>query len=287
MSLLPLDLEALLTAHFGSPPTDVAPTFGGFSNLTVRATLAGARCVVKAATTPAKRADVAHEARLLPLLCAAGLPTPQPLALLHSPDWTVSVTAELPGRNGLQLLNEAPEALPAVFAALGRTLARVHTTTPPNDEALALTHRVAAARSALAQFDAPEAQIEPLHQALAHPIWRSGGCLIHGDSGLHNLLWAPEDAFLLDWEWAARGPALLDLAWLRWTIAWRALPQSLWETCAAAYGAFPMPLDAPTQAALALGQIGLILARVADQPAARAEWLRRAAWTADLPQLPA
>lgn len=282
MSLVPPDLTALLTAHFGVPPSDLAPTFGGFSNLTVRATLAGRPCVIKAATTPAKRADVQHEAQLLPLLYAAGLPVPEPLALLSDATWSVGITAALPGRNGLSVLAEAPHELPQAFAALGRMLAAVHATPLPGTPAdLDLTRRVAVAHAALAELNAPADLVARLQGALEHPLWNNRSGLIHGDSGLHNLLWGPEGAYLLDWEWAARGPALLDLAWLRWTIAWRALPASLWDAFCAAYGSLPAPLDAATQMALALGQIGLILARVADQPAARAEWVRRAVWTVE------
>lgn len=283
MSLLPPDPAVLLAAHFGVPPTDLAPTFGGFSNLTVRATLAGRACVIKAATTPAKRADVQREAHLLPLLYAAGLPVPEPLAFLNDATWSVGVTAALPGHNGLHVLAETPAELPQAFAALGRILAAVHATPLPDTSAdLDLGARVAAAHIALAGFAAPADLIALLHNALEHPLWRDRSGLVHGDSGLHNLLWSVEGGYLLDWEWAACGPALLDLAWLRWTLAWRALPDTLWDAACAAYGPMPAPLDAATQAALALGQIGLILARVADQPAARTEWLRRASWTRTL-----
>jgi hypothetical protein len=67
------------------------------------------------------------------------------------------------------------------------------------------------------------------------------------------------------------------LAWLHWTMRWRGLPEDLWRDALAAYGRPAPPDDALT--ALALGQIAMILARVSGQPAARAEWLRRAVWT--------
>jgi aminoglycoside phosphotransferase (APT) family kinase protein len=280
VALLPPDLEQLLTAHFGAPPADLAPTFGGFSNLTVRATLGGAPCIIKAATTAAKRADVRHEARLLPALRAAGLPTATYMTLIEDVTWTSSITAALPGANGLHVLSEASAALPFVFSALGSTLAAVHATPPPTMASdMELTPRRLKAHAMLAGLPAPPDLVARLQTALEHPIWECEARLIHGDSGLHNVLWGPEGLWLLDWEWAACGPALLDLAWVRWTIAWRKLPMTLWEAFLSGYGPLPAPLDPVTQAHLALGQIGLILARVAEQPVARAEWVRRAVWT--------
>jgi hypothetical protein len=47
---------------------DIRPTSGGFSNLTLAATIDGQGCIVKAASTPLKRDDVRHEAQVLALL---------------------------------------------------------------------------------------------------------------------------------------------------------------------------------------------------------------------------
>ncbi len=283
MSLLPPDLERLIADHLGVAPTDLAPTFGGFSNLTLRAELVGRPCVIKAATTPAKRADVQREADLLPALHAAGLPVPEPLAFVADTTWTVSITAALPGQNGLQVLSEVPAQLPLVFKALGRTLAAVHAAPPPAAHPdLDFALRVASAQASLADSAISPDLAIALDAALAYPVWSTTSGLVHGDSGLHNLLWGAEGLWLLDWEWAGSGPTLLDLAWLRWTMAWRALPAELWSAFLNGYGRLPAALDDATQLALTLGQIGLILVRAADQPAAHAEWLHRAAWTRTL-----
>jgi aminoglycoside phosphotransferase (APT) family kinase protein len=280
VALLPPDLRQLLTAHLGAPPRDLAPTFGGFSNLTIHATFDGRPCVIKAATSAAKRADIRREATLLPHLHAAGLPVPERLALVDDGAWTASVTVALPGQNGLQVLADGAADLAPIFTALGRVLAAAHTTAPPAlHPDLDLHLRSRAAQPNLTLIDAPPERIAALQNALIHPVWQSPTGLIHGDCGLHNLLWSGEELRLLDWEWAGVGPALLDLAWLRWTMSWRKLPDELWSAFLNGYGPPHDELDTATQQALALGQIGLILARVADQPAARAEWLRRAEWT--------
>jgi aminoglycoside phosphotransferase (APT) family kinase protein len=114
--------------------------------------------------------------------------------------------------------------------------------------------------------------------------------LVHGDAGLHNLLWDGRIAALLDWEWAGCGSPLLDLAWLHWTMRWRDLPVALWQTMLARYGDGPALACGSSPAALralALGQIAGILARVQGQPGAWGEWLRRLRWTLALefPQL--
>jgi aminoglycoside phosphotransferase (APT) family kinase protein len=278
MTLLPPPVAALAARALGEPIGELAPTYGGFSNLTLFATVGGRRCVIKAASTPTKQADVRREAALLPLLAAAGLPSPPLLAFAEDADWSVALTAALPGRNGLQLLADAPEALPAIFEALGPALATSHRALLRDAlPHMALAERVAEAQAALASRGLPQ----PLYASLADALWQAPGGLVHGDVGLHNLLWDGQRLSLLDWEWASLGPPLLDLAWLRWTIRWRGLPESLWRRFAASYAAAggAAVLDPPALATLALGQIGLIMVRVADQPAAYAEWLRRLDWT--------
>jgi aminoglycoside phosphotransferase (APT) family kinase protein len=110
-------------------------------------------------------------------------------------------------------------------------------------------------------------------------------CLVHGDAGLHNLLWDGSIAALLDWEWGGAGNPLLDLAWVGWTMRWRQLPGHLWPAFLAAYMSLEPPdlvITPDALRALALGQIAGILVRVAGQPAAWEEWLRRARWTLSL-----
>ena len=63
---------------------------------------------------------------------------------------------------------------------------------------------------------------------------------------------------------------------------WRNLPGRLWRTFLGAYGRGPairVGSEPGTLRALALGQVAGILARSQGEPAAWAEWLRRAHWT--------
>lgn len=280
--MLPAAVHDLIAAHFGAPPHAVVPAVGGFSNLTVRAQIGTTRCVLKAATTPAKRADVRHEALLLPLLHTAALPTPPLLATLDGMGWTVNIMPEISGQHGLSVLSNNPADLPMIYQVFGQVLRNVHTL-PLVAVDLPASHfhfaeRAAHAAAQLTDLALPPRSAAAIQDALAHPIWQTEPCLIHGDCGLHNILWG-EQFWLLDWEWAGTGPALLDLAWLRWTLAWRALPPALWDAFCTGYGPLPTPLDPPLVQTLALAQIGLILARVADQPDARTEWIRRVEWT--------
>ncbi len=285
--LLPPAVAALAEAALAAAISDLAPTVGGFSNLSRHARIGGRPCVIKAAELPAKRASLRHEAAVLGLLAGRGVPAPARLALAEDAAWTVLISEALPGRPGLAMLEGERAELPAAFAALGAILAGLHALPAPELPGLALAPRLAAARAALAGPDLDAGLRRPLAAALGHPAWQDGPPrLLHGDAGLHNLLWdgrrgcAPtRGAALLDWEWAAGGPPAFDLAWLRWTIGWRGLPDELWHAALGAYGQPAPPPDALE--ALALGQIGMILARLAGQPAARAEWLRRAGWTLD------
>jgi aminoglycoside phosphotransferase (APT) family kinase protein len=106
--------------------------------------------------------------------------------------------------------------------------------------------------------------------------------LVHGDPGAHNLLWDGQLTALLDWEWAGLGDPLTDLAWVCWTLRFRQVAAPVRAAFLAAYG-LPEPNRADLRD-LALAQIAAILVRVADQPEASAEWLRRLDWTLNLPE---
>ena len=283
--MIPAPVVNLLQAAFpGRPIGDFAATTGGFSNLTVIASIGGQRCVIKAATTALKRADVRREAALLRLLPASTLPIPRLLALAEDEEWTIAVTGWLAGEHGLAVLERAPEQLEALYRALGLLLANIHRTpiSAPT-HAPQLEDRI---HHALARLPALELESDlraALLEALEHPIWRAQPYgLTHGDAGLHNLLWDGRITALLDWEWAGWGTPLLDLAWLYWTIQWRRLPPVLWHSFLAGYGSGPALANgfAPDEMrALALGQIASILVRVQGQTAAWDEWQRRLRWT--------
>lgn len=276
---IPPEVRALGEGACGAPLDAVVPAYGGFSNLTVYALVRGQPVVLKAADSPAKRADLRHEAAILPLLADRALPAPELIALAEGTNWSVLLTRALPGRNGLQMLAESPGELPRLYAALGAILARLHTGLPPPGAELLLATRVAQARAVLPGLGLDVMVHTALIDALAQPIWAAEPPrLLHGDPGLHNLLWNGSTAWLLDWEWATAGPPWFDLAWLHWTIHWRGLPESLWDAVLAVYGRLP-PITLIEQRALVLGQIAMILARSHGRPAALEEWARRAAWT--------
>lgn len=275
-------IHALLAAAFaGQAVAELAPTEGGYSHQTMFATIGGRRCVVKAATSPAKRTDVRRDARVLVLLEGQRLPTPHLLALCEDADWTVAVTAALGGHSGMRLYDQ-PAALAAAYRELGALLAHVHRTAPaPSEPDVLLAERFRP--ELLAALDLEPALHSEFASSLAHPAWRPArAALVHGDAGLHNVLWDERIVGLLDWEWSGWGNPLLDLAWVYWTMRWRTVDPALWTMFIGGYQAGGAALEAANAAslrALALGQIAGILARTHGQPAARAEWLRRAEWT--------
>jgi aminoglycoside phosphotransferase (APT) family kinase protein len=289
--MLPQPVLDLLASRYGAPPGELAPTFGGFSHHSALATIEGRRCVVKAAGATPKRADLRHEARVLELLCGSGLPAPAPLALIEDAGWTVELLEFVPGANGLHMLASEPAALDLIYGALGYTLAAVHgaALAPPAQDLL-LAERARRLHAALAELPIEEDLRAALAAGLEQPAWRSPNVrLVHGDAGIHNLLWDGRITALLDWEWAGWGDPLVDLAWVWWTMRWRDLPGRLWPVFLAGYAAErPALVAEPAMLrALALGQISGILVRAHGQAGGWAEWLRRARWTLDLVVAPA
>ena len=279
---IPASVLRLLAAVIGAPAEAIAPTFGGFSNLSFFATFAGVRCVVKAAALPIKREDVRREVTVLAALAETSIPVPILLHVVEDSNWTIAVTQAHTGRNGLRVLAETPAELAPLFAALGSALGRVHATQLRQRVASSLTRSVEQSRVLLLTMPIEDELRGLLAASLRHPIWQTEAPrLVHGDIGLHNIVW-DGNLLLLDWEWAHVGQPLLDLAWLRWTLRWRALDQALWHAALHNYqqvaGVLPSIHGEAIQA-LMLGQIAMILARVRDQPTASAEWLRRASWT--------
>jgi aminoglycoside phosphotransferase (APT) family kinase protein len=292
-------LELLRSAFPGQPVGDLAPTFGGFSNLTVAATVGGARCVVKAASLAPKRADVRREAVVLGLLRGSGLPVPELLALAQDGAWTVAVTRAVPGEPGLRLYERPPADLAPVFFALGATLAPVHAwggagvapgasapvPDPWSSPNLSLASRAARTSAALERLPLEPALRAILAASLAHPAWSAAERgLVHGDAGLHNIIWDGGVAALLDWEWCGRGNPLLDLAWVAWTMRFRAVEPDAAAAFFEGYGperARQLGFEPGAVRALALGQIAGLLARSHGRQGAWDEWLRRLRWTVD------
>jgi aminoglycoside phosphotransferase (APT) family kinase protein len=286
--MLPQSVIELLNSAFPtmsiSAPT---ATVGGFSHQAALLMIGEQRCVVKAADTPTKRADLRREAQMLALLQGRGLPTPALLTLIEQPPWTVAVLHASAGAQGLQILVHAPAEREPMYRALGNLLATVHRmplAQPPTPD-WRLAERFRQVLAALPTLTLDSALRDDLQTSLKHPAWQSAACLVHGDAGAHNLLWDGQITALLDWEWSGWGNPLLDLAWVYWTMRWRNVPNQLWPAFLAGYG-HTSPLgsgDGGALRALALGQIAGLLVRVHDQPDAWMEWLRRARWTMALP----
>lgn len=289
---LPQPVLALLADAFpGATIAGLTPTVGGFSNLSVAARIGAERCVVKAATLPAKRDDLRREATILGLLRGRRLGAPAALAFSEDDAWAVLVTRWRPGAPGLTLYEGPPAALAPASAALGRALGRLHRLGlgPPAGAGLAVGARAEGLRDQLAALPLPDDLRAPLAAALAHPAWRAPRPrLVHGDAGLHNVLWGARGLTLLDWELAGWGDPRLDLAWAAWTMRFRGLPRAIWEALLDGYGrerAGALGLDDEALRALALGQVAGLLARAAGRPGAWEEWLRRARATLHLNQI--
>lgn len=285
-SALPAAAAALLRAALPQQPVvDLGPTTGGFSNLSRFARVGRARCVLKLASSPVKRADLRREAHMLALVAGHRVGAPPLVALVEDARWTILITRRRPGTPGVRLYGEAPEALGPPLAALGGLLARLHRLklAPPSGrgEGLLLTTRATALLAQLDTLPLPVELAGPLQAALQHPAWRPGRpYLVHGDAGLHNLLWGRRCS-LLDWELGGWGDPRLDLAWVAWTLRFRGVPAEAWEALLRGYGAGParrLGLDDEAMHALALGQVAALLARAAGTPAWD-EWLRRAVWS--------
>ena len=274
-------IASLLASAFpGQSIGEFAPTVGGYSHTTQRVTIGVTRCVLKLATDPLKRADVRHEARMLAAIAPLGLPAPAALACIEAQQATLLVTRELQGDNGLALLGHAQNELAATYHALGALAARIHAAPlAPPDQSLLLARRIEQTAHALAALPIDAALRVALLHSLAHPAWHEPPRLLHGDLGLHNILWNGQAVALLDWEWSCWGTPLLDLAWLAWTLRWRNLPDALWHAFLSGYEDLSGLQDLTGLNTLALGQIAMILARVRGNDAAFAEWERRARWS--------
>lgn len=276
------DLSALL-AHHGIDTASLTPTAGGFSHHSAYATVAGQPCVIKAADSPPQRANLRREAAVLLQIGAYGLPAPHLLQHIDNGRWTVLITPAMPGRTGVQTLLDDATTVPALGAALGTALAVIHCAPAPTDMPRQ-SERASAAIAAVPRLPLSLGAQHVLTNALAHPLWRADHALLHGDAGLHNLLWDGTNACLIDWEWASLGTPAQDIAWAWWTMHWRQVAATGWPALLGAYRARTslQPTSASAMRALALGQIGSIMTQVAQHPMAMAEWKRRLDWTLSL-----
>ena len=294
-------LDWVRTASADGEVRDIRPTFGGFSNLTFFATLrrpddspgdgrndgSDVTVVVKAASASDKRADVAREALILPLLADSDLPVPTIRAHTDLEDWTVSLIDVVEGESGLSLVQtREPVDLRAHGEILGRLLRMVHAAapTPVSDATLDLVARADEVAAAVVGAQLPTDVVEELIEALAHPAVRRGVALVHGDFGFHNTLWRSTPAGrvrltgLLDWEWAGWGNPLVDLAWLWWTLKFRLAPAVTLEAAIDGYRSEAVRAigwEPDAVRALVRAQMAQIVVRTPPGSPPRTEWLRR------------
>jgi aminoglycoside phosphotransferase (APT) family kinase protein len=241
-------LEELATHPDVGRLTSLAPTFGGFNNLTFLATTAeGERVVVKATADDRKRADVRREQAMLLHLHDSDLPVARVLAAVEG-EWTATVFAELPGLAGLHFVQSREvDELCARAKLLAALLRRVHATPAPRNDTA--TFDISGRYRVLADVVASNAlgrtRSEQFIAALTAPILQRGVSLVHGDPGMHNTMW--DDSIvgekptvhlsaLIDWEWSGWGNPLSDLAWVWWTMRFRHLPSEVFAAFAESYG---------------------------------------------------
>jgi aminoglycoside phosphotransferase (APT) family kinase protein len=279
--MLPEPVLLLLETAYADRASELTATSGGRSHHTVALKIAEQRMVVKAATRPAQRSDLRHEAAMLTQINGSYPAAPQLDRLLESAEWTVEVQRWRPGVNGIACYSWDDSRLSEVYRQLGQTLAALHRLPIANRE-FSLASRMARVTEQLAKLPLPTSLQATLMAAASHALWQVAEHPTHGDAGLHNVLWADQLSVLLDWEWAGVGHALTDLAWIAWTMRWRKVDERHWHRLLTAYqptSALEREGRAATLHTLALGQIGFILTRVADNQSAWEEWLRRAEWT--------
>ncbi len=265
------------------------PTVGGFSNLSFRVVIANRLSVVKAATMPLKRADLRREARVLSVLNTydnQSIPTPKIVAHGDHGDWTVTVFDEVPGENGLTFLSR--RSLGYVrqrCVVLARLLQAVQNAAPQplRDVDLDIASRVAALVPFVTEGLVPGAESEQMLAALASPAVGRGISLVHGDFGMHNVMWDVDVrrvrvGGLLDWEFAGWGSPLSDVGWLWWTFQFRGIAHEFWPLFVEAYGRVALQaIGFESSAILDLVRVQMIqlLSRSDPESSARAEWLRR------------
>jgi aminoglycoside phosphotransferase (APT) family kinase protein len=283
-------IELLQKTYPAANIHQIRPTVGGYSNITVAFQLDTLPLILKAAHTPQKRSDLQHEAQLLQALHHSPLPIARVFGCISNEDWWLTLLQPLPGLQGIQYLTtpnasgELPDPIP-LFRELAVVLAQLHQfAIPAGAEHLALPQYAAIQRPYLEALKLPAPWHAELDQSLAFIASSPRPhCLIHGDPGGHNLLWIPGTdriAGLLDWEWAMLGDPIHDLAWVCWTLQFRAFAPSVRSAFLQAYAGNIPPANIIRQHYLA--QIALILLRVQHQPAAYAEWLCRLEWTLGL-----
>ena len=297
--VVPASLADRLEALLGMRMRTAVAAVGGHSNLVFEAITADGRAVmVKAANTAWKRSDIQREIAVLGVLDDSSLPVPTVVASSADAEWAVVVTGRIDGRNGLSIVADlrADEDL-AVSAGrlMARLLRLVHHSTPRPlpGPAFERAAQVAALAEPLTRSEAPVDVIEALLPALSHVVHQRSMAFVHGDPGLHNVLWGPGPTALsvrglLDWEMAGWGNPLSDLGWVWWTFALRGLPRVCFDAFANEYGMAgvrALGWSDESVDAVVRAQMAALLVRTEPGTAVREVWIDRVRTLGPLPPL--
>lgn len=296
--------DALTVVTGGAFRGPSRPTVGGFSNLSFHTTMAAEPVVVKAATLSSKRADLRREATVLSLLDQPG-DTVLPVAEVRwhgdYEDWTVTVMKFVPGIHGIEEVERSRDTRDAAARVRGTLLARLlHAVQraapqPVQDPDLDLSRRIVALRSFVDAMPAVDDDtLGAMQSALGSRSVQRGVSFVHGDFGLHNLLWQVAESpsrmrvgALLDWEFAGWGSPLTDVAWLWWTLQFRGTTEIVWPHFVEAFGPWALEtMGFSSEAVRDVISVQMIqlLSRTEAGSASRTEWLKRWRALATLPE---
>ena len=177
------------------------------------------RVVVRQQGTPAAGDRPVHsreEFAILTALYSAGLAVPEPIFVDESLEVLPVPYVVMAFVEGV--VHPDPGVVPGAVEHMAEVLAGLHRIPVP--AGLALSERVDAASEALVYLPEDDAQ---LREAVAAIAPRTERCLVHGDFWTHNLLWRDgRIVAVLDWEDAAIGDPLSDVAGARLELLWHA-----------------------------------------------------------------
>ncbi len=300
--LVPGPLAERVQAILGQPIRSATAAVGGHSNFVF---IVG-DAIVKAASAPIKRADVAREIQLIRAIDGLGCSAPTMIGSSVDDEWSVLATiksAGTPGPVNLSQLQADPSAAAGFGTLMGRLLRTVHGCAPhPASGALfERTGLLADAGARLGGLEISSFTQATLAAAIAHPVHAQGVAFLHGDPGLHNVMLDIEHnhdgtrlriAALVDWELGGWGNALSDLSWLYWTLWFRGLDAHAWPSFVDTYGPWALRAlgwSAESVRACVLGQMAVLLVRTDASTAVRDVWLDRinSLETMHIPDVPA
>jgi homoserine kinase type II len=239
-------LVARIAARYGLDVRAASPLAAGTINSNYRLDTDRGRVFLRVNEGAAER-DVAWEAALVAFLAENGVPTPRPLA---TPDGAAYAVVD-----GLLLTlfpwvdavhHDAPD--PADCAAAGRALRRFHQAgagfAEPRESRYAFARIAERAERLAAGTDLPPpvaTTVSDLRRelgALVHLQLPVDG-IIHGDLFPDNVLFAGDEAILLDFEQAAAGSFVYDVAvvLLSWCWSEGAFVRDCVAALVAGYGA--------------------------------------------------